>query len=79
MERKPKPADGTARKKRRHTPKQLIERPITIYACSGPVVVGAEIVAGVAMVQLSYPGGLTVEQPPPRPAPGASPDSTSPG
>lgn len=51
-------------RKRRHSPKQLSERPITIDSCAGQITVSAEKTRGCQVV-ITLPDGMTVSQPPP--------------
>jgi hypothetical protein len=56
------------RRKRRHSARQLIDRPITVPNCAGPIIIGAELVRGMPVVQISFPAVVSLEQPPATPA-----------
>lgn len=51
------------RRKRRHSPKQLSDRPLTIE-CSGPITISGEKRDGTMQVVLTFPDGAVVVQPP---------------
>lgn len=70
-----KPDGHGARRKRRHTPKQLVDRPVTFGDNGTAIVVSAEIVGGIPMVNISYPADVAARQPPPI-APAQAPCST---
>jgi hypothetical protein len=56
---------GMAKRKRRtHSAKQLAERPLTLIACAGPVVVTTVKRGGVHEVQIEFPADVPVLQPP---------------
>jgi hypothetical protein len=54
---------GVKRKTRRHKTPQLINRPLTLDSCRGPVVITAEIRNGQQWVKVSYPADVPVSQP----------------
>jgi hypothetical protein len=59
--------DASKRRKRRHSARQLIDRPITVPNCAGPIIIGAELVRGMPVVQISFPAVVSLEQPPATP------------
>ena len=57
------PAKDAARKRRRHSPRQLQHRPVTVTNC-GPVTVSTELRGKQVVVVIEHSDGATVEQPP---------------
>ncbi len=51
------------RRARRHTPTQLMERPIRVQTCEGVVVVSVEPRGLHYRIRIEYPDGLMIDQP----------------
>ena len=59
MEGEPK----VKRRARRHSPTQLMERPVTIPTCAGSVTISVEPKGRHYRVRIDYPDGTDVDQP----------------
>lgn len=51
-----------AKKTRRHSPRQLEHRPVTVTA-DGPITVSTELRGKQVVVVIGHPAGATIEQP----------------
>ena len=54
-------------KRRGHSARQLIDRPVTFETCSGPITVAVEEHGRKLEVVIKHPEGLAVQQPPAEP------------
>lgn len=55
--------EGKRRRARRHTPTQLMDRPVTVPTCAGTVTISAEPRGQHYRIRIEYPDGLTIDQP----------------